>query len=132
MDFTTYEPRISALESGGGGGETSELSKAKVTLTTDKQMLQAQSLFLPVCVDYVDAQHPERNYSALIYQSVYFDGGTTDIALYKGEFRELNSGFNSESTEFEVTGNAVIRWSPVAETWVFKITGDCTINLITL
>ena len=130
MDFTTYEPRISVLEAGGGGGGDSGLSKAKVTLIAVKESYANTCLQMPVCIDYVDEEYPEDNYSALSYTSAYFNGRTYDIPLYKGEYRMPESIFDSATTEFEISGNAVARWNVRTESWGFQIFGDCTIKLV--
>ena len=130
MDFTTYEPRISALEAGGGGGGDSDLSKARVTLIAVEESYINSYLSMPVCIDYVDEEYPEDNYSALSYTAAYFNGSTYDLPLYKGEYRMPESIFNNETTEFEISGNAVARWNTRTESWGFQIFGDCTITLV--
>ena len=131
MDFTTYEPRISALEAGGGGGGgDSDLSKALVTLIAVKESDTNTYLSMPVCIDYVDEEYPEDNYSALSYEAAYFNGSTYGIPLYKGEYRMRESIFNNESTEFEISGNAVARWNTITRSWGFRIFGNCTITLV--
>lgn len=118
MDFTTYEPRISALEAGGGGGEDSDFSTAQVTLIGKN--VSHGDVYLPITQDGGDGM-PDT-----AFFRVNFEGNqqhTYNAIMYKGATVGLIANAARYSIE-SIIGNAQDMGNGY-----FLITGDCTITI---
>ena len=119
MDFTTYEPRISALEAGGGGGGDSDFSTATVTLiNSDAQNTYFNISPLPVLTEWEG-----QTYLEVLDIGVY-DEATTNVILYKGSAKVSLSEYD-EQTPPIIEGSATYDEDQLA----FIVTGECTITV---
>ena len=111
MDFTTYEPRISALEAGGGGGGSSDFSTISVQISNNA----TKSFNLAGNTLYNGAMYP-------ILNSDDLDGSNVDVVSYKGH-AELD--LYAATVNFSITATGNIKVFDLA----MRIDGPGTITI---
>ena len=118
MDFTTYEPRISALEAGGGGGGDSDFSTAEVTISNTRY--ESGVRFVCPLLD-VDELNTEKT---VFYKTTQ----TVNVILFNGMSGETHTEIDGAEGPVNVEPTSVGGGVEHHGYGFYSITGDGTIT----
>ena len=118
MDFTTYEPRISALEAGGSGGGSSDFSTAEVTIN-NTQYEGGITFHAPFIDDGVIYRE-----KVVFYEATQ----TISVILFQGMSGEVFSSIDGPDGPENVDASSVTGGIEQEGDGLYSITGDGTIT----
>lgn len=113
MDFTTYEPRISALEAGGGGGGDSDFSTAIVTFVNSNQPASIQ-VSMPVLYEgaidlgFTVPVNSTQVREVILYKGHSASGNAMDADNNYLETATVTGGVEFDDGSFDVSGDGTI------------------------